>query len=79
MCVRSCTGSLFCGVVIDVPSIFAIILLRKRESWLLCFNCVVAVCSVTLLHVILAFPVHTHLLFKPDDVKKRSFTVLFLY
>ena len=71
-------GSLLFGVVLCVFSTLAIILLRKRESWLLSFNCVVAVCVlglfltmpwVGLLSVIVAFPGHTHLLLERLDRK----------
>ena len=40
-----CVGSSFCGAVIGVLSSLAItLLLRERESLLVYFNCVVAVC-----------------------------------
>ena len=42
-----CVGSLFCGAVLCVGSSFAIISLRKRESWLRYFNSVLAVVSLS--------------------------------
>ena len=39
-----CVGSMVCDMIFCVLSSLAIILLRKRESRLLYFNCVVAVC-----------------------------------
>ena len=38
-----CAGSTFCGVFLGVLSSLAIILLKRTESWLFYFNCVVAV------------------------------------
>ena len=35
--VRVCNCSMFCCILLYVPSSFAIILMGKRESWLLCF------------------------------------------
>ena len=61
----------FCGVALGVLPIFAIILPRKRECWLLYFNCIMALCSLSLSKgimgclqsLILTFPDHRHLLF----------------
>ena len=68
--------SLFCYALRSVLSSFAIILKRKRESWLICFYCLVDVCLnpvhdlwlflmvpwVGLWCVTVVFPDHTHVL-----------------
>ena len=43
-----CVWSLFCGVVLDVHSSLAIILLRKRELVALLSLCYCCLCSVSL-------------------------------
>ena len=56
--------------------VFAIMLMGKRESWLLYFNCLpvsvlmlfLTLSYVDLQCVIVVFPDHTHLLFFPNDL-----------
>ena len=48
LCDSFCIVSLFYGAGLSVFSSLAIILLRKRDNWLLCFNCVMAVCVMCL-------------------------------
>ena len=80
--------SMFWFALLCNLSSFAIILMRKRESWLLCFNCLSGVLIVTvntlwrflvvpwidLQCVILLFPDHTHLLrfVKLTTTKKKT-------
>ena len=73
-----CVSSMFCCTLLCVLSSFAIILMGKRESWLLYVGCPPGVLKlfltvpwIDLQCVIVVFLNHTHLLFSYSSILLR--------